>query len=310
MFTNDLDRAHRVIARLEAGTCWINHYNVTPIELPFGGVKLSGLGRENGRAAMEHYTQLKSVYVAKGDIDAALTEAFDYVIVGAGSAGCVLADRLTEDGKQQRARARIRRLGPLDLRPDAGGALDPDGHGASTTGATTPSRSRGLGGRRLHTPRGKVLGGSSSINGLVYVRGNAQDFERWEAEGATGWDYATCCPISAARRRAPQAATHIAAIRARCRPATARSRTRCTRPGSRRRGRPAIPQTDDINGYQQEGFGRLDMTVGTDGRRSSAANAYLRPAMKRPNLAVRTHALADAHPVRGQARGRHRVSPG
>jgi betaine-aldehyde dehydrogenase len=62
--------ARRVIARLEAGTCWINHYNVTPIELPFGGVKLSGLGRENGRAAMEHYTQLKSVYVAKGDIDA------------------------------------------------------------------------------------------------------------------------------------------------------------------------------------------------------------------------------------------------
>jgi len=70
VFTNDLNRAHRVIARLQAGTCWINHYNVTPIELPFGGVKLSGLGRENGRAAMEHYTQLKSVYVAKGDIDA------------------------------------------------------------------------------------------------------------------------------------------------------------------------------------------------------------------------------------------------
>jgi betaine-aldehyde dehydrogenase len=70
VFTNDLNRAHRVVAKLEAGTCWINHYNVTPIELPFGGVKLSGLGRENGRAAMEHYTQLKSVYVAKGDIDA------------------------------------------------------------------------------------------------------------------------------------------------------------------------------------------------------------------------------------------------
>lgn len=70
VFTNDLNRAHRVIAKLQAGTCWINHYNVTPVELPFGGVKLSGLGRENGRAAMEHYTQLKSVYVAKGDIDA------------------------------------------------------------------------------------------------------------------------------------------------------------------------------------------------------------------------------------------------
>ena len=70
VFTNDLTRAHRVIARLQAGTCWINHYNVTPIELPFGGFKMSGLGRENGRAAMEHYTQLKSVYVAMGDVEA------------------------------------------------------------------------------------------------------------------------------------------------------------------------------------------------------------------------------------------------
>jgi betaine-aldehyde dehydrogenase len=68
VFTRDLTRAHRVIARLEAGTCWINHYNVTPVELPFGGVKLSGLGRENGRAAIEHYTQIKSVYVAMTDV--------------------------------------------------------------------------------------------------------------------------------------------------------------------------------------------------------------------------------------------------
>jgi len=70
VFTNDLTRAHRVIAQLEAGTCWINHYNITPIELPFGGVKLSGLGRENGRAALEHYTQLKSVYVAMAGVEA------------------------------------------------------------------------------------------------------------------------------------------------------------------------------------------------------------------------------------------------
>jgi betaine-aldehyde dehydrogenase len=70
VFTKDLTRAHRVIAQLEAGTCWINQYNVTPIELPFGGYKQSGIGRENGHAAIEHYTQLKSVYVALGDIDA------------------------------------------------------------------------------------------------------------------------------------------------------------------------------------------------------------------------------------------------
>jgi betaine-aldehyde dehydrogenase len=69
VFTSDLTRAHRVIAQLHAGTCWINHYNITPVELPFGGMKNSGLGRENGRAAIEHYTQLKSVYVAMGDVD-------------------------------------------------------------------------------------------------------------------------------------------------------------------------------------------------------------------------------------------------
>ncbi|MCS0503925.1 betaine-aldehyde dehydrogenase [Ancylobacter mangrovi] len=70
VFTRDLARGHRVIAQLQAGTCWINHYNVTPIELPFGGVKQSGLGRENGRAAIEHYTQLKSVYVNLGRVEA------------------------------------------------------------------------------------------------------------------------------------------------------------------------------------------------------------------------------------------------
>jgi betaine-aldehyde dehydrogenase len=70
VFTRDLTRAHRVIARLEAGTCWINHYNVTPVELPFGGVKRSGLGRENGKAAIEHYSQLKSVYVALAPVQA------------------------------------------------------------------------------------------------------------------------------------------------------------------------------------------------------------------------------------------------
>jgi len=69
VFTNDLTRGHRMIARLQAGTCWINHYNITPIEMPFGGMKLSGLGRENGRAAIEHYTQLKSVYVAMRDVE-------------------------------------------------------------------------------------------------------------------------------------------------------------------------------------------------------------------------------------------------
>ncbi|MEM1432145.1 MAG: betaine-aldehyde dehydrogenase [Pseudomonadota bacterium] len=70
VFTRDIARAHRVISRLDAGTCWINQYNLTPVEMPFGGVKASGFGRENGQAAIEHYTRLKSVYVGMGDVDA------------------------------------------------------------------------------------------------------------------------------------------------------------------------------------------------------------------------------------------------
>ena len=69
VFTADLTRAHRVIAKLEAGTCWINAYNLTPVEAPFGGSKLSGVGRENGHAAVEHYSQVKSVYVGMGPVE-------------------------------------------------------------------------------------------------------------------------------------------------------------------------------------------------------------------------------------------------
>jgi len=70
VFTRDLTRAHRVVGRLQAGTCWINAYNLTPVEMPFGGVKASGVGRENGHAALEHYTRVKSVYLGMGDVDA------------------------------------------------------------------------------------------------------------------------------------------------------------------------------------------------------------------------------------------------
>ncbi len=69
VFTQDLSRGHRVIGKLQAGTCWINNYNITPIEMPFGGMKLSGIGRENGKAAIEHYSQLKSVYVELGEVE-------------------------------------------------------------------------------------------------------------------------------------------------------------------------------------------------------------------------------------------------
>lgn len=218
------------------------------------------------------------------------TEEFDYVIVGAGTAGCVLADRLTEDGKDS---VLLLEYGGSDrsIFVQMPSALSiPMGMKKYNWFYYTEPEP-GLGGRRIHTPRGKVLGGSSSINGLVYVRGNAQDYERWEAEGAAGWNYAAVLPYF---RRTETRAEGGDAYRG----DSGKVRTcygRLTNPlhaawleAGRQAGYPA---TADINGYQQEGFGRFDMTVG-GGRRSSAANAYLRPAMRRSNLAVRTRSLA------------------
>jgi choline dehydrogenase len=216
-------------------------------------------------------------------------DTFDYVIVGAGSAGCVLADRLTEDGRNS----------VLVLE---NGGSDRSMFIQMPTALSIPMNmprfnwfyhteaEPNLGGRRLHTPRGKVLGGSSSINGLVYVRGNPHDFDRWEEEGAHGWNYRNVLPYF---RRAEKRAAGGDAYRG-------DSGKLCTTNGTLENplnpvwieaGKQAgYAVTADMNGFQQEGFGRMDMTVG-DGRRCSAANAYLRPAMRRSNLAVRTHAL-------------------
>jgi choline dehydrogenase len=219
-------------------------------------------------------------------------QTFDYIIVGAGSAGCVLADRLTESGQES---VLLLEYGgsdrsiwiqmptalniPLNMpRFDWRYFTEPEPH---------------LDNRRLHTPRGKVLGGSSSINGLVYVRGNPLDFERWESEGAAGWGYHDVLPYF---RRAESYAGGADQYRG-GEGKLATRRGLLTNPLHEvwlAAGREAgYPFSEDMNGYQQEGFARMDMTV-AGGRRCSAANAYLRPAMRRPNLSVRTHALAGA----------------
>jgi choline dehydrogenase len=217
-------------------------------------------------------------------------EIFDYVIVGAGSAGCVLADRLTEDGKNS---VLLLEYGGSDrsifVQMPSALSIPMGMEKYDWRYYTEPEP--GLGGRRLHTPRGKVLGGSSSINGLVYVRGNPQDFNRWEQEGATGWNYGAVLPYF---KRAETRAAGGDSYRGDSGPLQTRYGTLANplHAAWLAAGEQAgYPQTADINGYQQEGFGKLDMTVG-GGRRCSAANAYLRPAMRRQNLAVRTQALA------------------
>jgi len=218
-------------------------------------------------------------------------DTFDYVIVGAGSAGCVLADRLTEDG------------GSTVLLLEHGGSdrsIFIQMPSALSIPMNMPKYNwfyhtepePHLGGRQMHTPRGKVLGGSSSINGLVYVRGNPLDFERWQEEGARGWGYHDVLPyFRRAEKRAAGGDEYRGDAGKLC--TTTGSLSNPLNSAWLEAGRQAgYPRTADMNGFQQEGFAVMDMTVG-NGRRCSAANAYLRPAMRRPNLEVRTHAHAS-----------------
>ncbi|MAC58870.1 MAG: choline dehydrogenase [Novosphingobium sp.] len=220
-----------------------------------------------------------------------MSAAFDYVIVGAGSAGCVLADRLSADGKTS---VLVLEFGGSDRSVfiQMPSALSIPMNSAKYDWRYYSEPEKHLGGRRMHTPRGKVLGGSSSINGMVYVRGNPMDFEGWQEQGAAGWDYAHVLPYF---RRAETRAEGGDAYRGDEGPLHTQY-GRLKNPlywafveAARQAG---YPVTDDYNAAQQEGFGRMDMTV-HKGRRWSTANAYLKPAMRRPNLKVETHALAE-----------------
>jgi choline dehydrogenase len=217
-------------------------------------------------------------------------ESFDYIIIGAGSAGCVLADRLSEDGTQS---VLVLEFGGSDRSPliQMPGALSIPMNTKRYNWRYQSEPEPYLNNRRFHIPRGKVLGGSSSINGLVYVRGNPLDFDRWEEEGAQGWGYRHVLPYF---RRAEGRRDGADAYRGAEGPLATRYVT-ATNPlygAFIEAGRQAgYGISEDINGERQEGFGRLDMTV-KDGVRWSAANAYLRPAMKRRNLKVVTRALA------------------
>jgi choline dehydrogenase len=216
-------------------------------------------------------------------------EEFDYVIVGAGSAGCVLADRLTEDGQHS------------VLLLEYGGS-DRSMYIQMPTALSIPMNmpryiwnfqsepEPHLGGRRIQTPRGKVLGGSSSINGMVYVRGNPLDFERWRDEGAAGWSYSEVLPYFKLAERRGEGGSEYRGDSGKLQTSYGKLSNPLHAAWLEAGRQAGYPHSDDLNGAQQEGFGRFDMTVG-DGRRCSAARAYLRPAMRRQNLTVHMHAL-------------------
>ncbi|MDO6726705.1 choline dehydrogenase [Cognatishimia sp. 1_MG-2023] len=208
----------------------------------------------------------------------------DYVIVGAGSAGCALAYRLSKSGKQ----VLVVEHGGTDAGPliQMPAALSyPMNMSMYDWGYKTQPEPH-LDGRQLVTPRGKVIGGSSSINGMVYVRGHAGDYDHWQDSGANGWSYADVLPYfkrmenwhasgqgGDASWRGDDGPLHV----------TRGPRDNPLHNAFVEAGREAgYPVTDDYNGHQQEGFGPMEMTV-WKGRRWSAANAYLKPALKRDN---------------------------
>src|SRR6266446_2030806 len=204
---------------------------------------------------------------------------YDYIIVGAGAAGCVLANRLTEDTG---ASVLLLEAGPRDVHPYISIPLGMGRMHESRMfdwGFETEAEPS-LNGRRIEAMRGKVLGGSSSINVMAYTRGNRRDYDRWAQKGARGWSYADVLPYF---KRAETWEGGEDGYRGGSGPlGTEFAKTPdplfdAWMDASKTAG---MPVTDDYNGREQEGFGRGQYTI-RNGRRSSSARAYLRPARTR-----------------------------
>ncbi len=222
--------------------------------------------------------------------------AYDYVIVGAGSAGCVLANRLSEDpqarvllieagGRDRSLKVKIPAAFPQQFHTklDWDYATEPEPH---------------VDGRELYVPRGKMLGGSSSMNAMLYVRGRPLDYDGWEAQGAPGWGYRDVLPYFKRSEDNVRGASEFHGAGGPLKVSEQRS----PRPLGRRlldaSEAAGIPRIPDYNGPEQDGVSMFQVTQ-LRGRRFSAADGFLRPVMTRPNLEVRTNVTVQGVELEG-----------
>ena len=219
------------------------------------------------------------------------TAEFDYVIVGAGSAGCVLANRLTADGKHS---VLLLEAGPKDTNiwihvPLGYGKLFKE---KSVNWMYQTEPEPGLHGRQVFQPRGKVLGGSSSINGLLYVRGQHEDYDRWRQHGNAGWGYDDVLPYFKRAENQQRGADDYHGVGGPLSVSDWRHADPLSEAFVKAAVEAGIPFNPDFNGARQEGAGYFQTTT-RRGRRASSAYSYLRPARSRGNLHVETAALAQ-----------------
>jgi len=221
-----------------------------------------------------------------------MNHSFDYIIVGAGSAGCVLANRLSEDSSNK---VLLLETGGSDksifIKMPTALSIPMNTDKFAWQFHTQPEPH--LDNREMHCPRGKVLGGSSSINGMVYVRGHAKDFDEWQQHGANGWDYQACLPYF---KKAESFYLGENSHRGGKGPLGVNNGNNMENPlytAFIEAGAEAgYSTTNDYNSAQQEGFGPMHMTV-KNGVRSSASREYLDPIKHRSNLTIVTGALAQ-----------------